>query len=86
MAEQPTQTRTLARLGLTAAGGRNPAITGLTVDSRAVRPGMLFAALPGSKVHGGSFITKALTAGAGAILTDAEGVALAADALAASGL
>ena len=41
----------LAELGLTAKGGREASITGLAVDSRAVKPGFLFAALPGSKGH-----------------------------------
>ena len=31
------------------------AIQGLTADSRKVKPGFLFAALPGSKVDGGEF-------------------------------
>ena len=46
---------TLQQLGLTAAEGRNPAITGIAVDSREVQAGFLFAALPGSQVHGGEF-------------------------------
>ena len=78
------QTKTLTELGLTAAGGREANISGLTVDSRAVAEGMLFAALPGVKVHGAAFIDTALAQGAAAILTDATGAALAADALAAS--
>lgn len=77
-------TKTLTELGLTAAGGREARITGLTVDSRAVREGMLFAALPGVKVHGAAFIETALAQGAYAILTDAKGAALAAEALAPS--
>ncbi|WP_096786499.1 UDP-N-acetylmuramoyl-L-alanyl-D-glutamate--2,6-diaminopimelate ligase [Rhodobacter sp. CZR27] len=74
---------TLSALGLTAAGGRGAdvAVTGLAVDSRQVRPGFLFAALPGSQAHGASFVPAALAAGAGAILTDAEGAALAREAL-----
>jgi len=67
------KTATLNELGLTAAGGASARITGLTVDSRYVENGNLFAALPGSKVHGGRFISQALEAGAGAILTDSEG-------------
>jgi UDP-N-acetylmuramoyl-L-alanyl-D-glutamate--2,6-diaminopimelate ligase len=43
-------------------------ITGVTADSRAVKPGFLFAALPGSKVDGRSFIPAALAAGAAAVL------------------
>lgn len=78
------QSKSLAELGLTAQGGRRAEITGLAVDSRDVKDGFLFAALPGSRVHGGEFISYALRMGAGAILTDPEGVALAAEELAAS--
>ena len=60
------------------------AITGLAVDSRDVRDGFLFAAMPGTKVHGAEFIQYALRQGAVAILTDAEGVRIAADDLAGS--
>ena len=59
-------------------------ITGLSVDSRQVKPGHLFAALPGSKVHGGEFIQYALRMEAAAILTDREGAAIAKAELAAS--
>ena len=71
-------------LGLTARSGRDPALSGLTVDSRAVRAGMLFAALPGSHVHGARFIAAALERGAVAILTDAAGARMAAEVLAES--
>lgn len=76
--------KTLSELGLTARGGANPRLSGLTVDSRAVRPGMLFAALPGVRVHGAAFAETALAQGAAAILTDPAGAALAAGALAGS--
>jgi UDP-N-acetylmuramoyl-L-alanyl-D-glutamate--2,6-diaminopimelate ligase len=69
------QTRSLQDLGLSHAGP-GARITGLTLDSRAVRPGFLFAALPGSVVHGASFATKAAEQGAVAILTDRAGAAL----------
>jgi len=46
----------------------DPDITGVTADSRKVRPGFLFAALPGSKVDGRQFIPTALEAGAAAVL------------------
>ena len=75
-------TKSLADLGLTAREGREARITGLAIDSRAVKPGHLFAALPGSTLHGAEFITYALRMQAGAILTDREGARLAADALA----
>ncbi|EHL97817.1 putative UDP-N-acetylmuramoyl-L-alanyl-D-glutamate--2,6-diaminopimelate ligase [Acetobacteraceae bacterium AT-5844] len=43
-------------------------IVGLTADSRAVRPGFLFAALPGLRADGREFIADAVARGAGAIL------------------
>ncbi|WP_121063881.1 UDP-N-acetylmuramoyl-L-alanyl-D-glutamate--2,6-diaminopimelate ligase [Chachezhania antarctica] len=79
-----TQARLLSQLGLTARDGRDPDITGLSVDSRAVEPGHLFAALPGTQVHGATFVPMALDRGAAAILTDAAGADMAADALAGS--
>jgi UDP-N-acetylmuramoyl-L-alanyl-D-glutamate--2,6-diaminopimelate ligase len=72
----------LSDLGLTARAGRDPALSGVTADSRAVRAGMLFAALPGTAVHGAKFIPSALEQGAAAVLTDADGARLAAEALA----
>lgn len=71
------QIRTLAELGLTAQGGRMVRITGMAVDSREVRDGFLFAALPGTRMHGGEFIQYALRMGAVAVLTDARGAAIA---------
>jgi UDP-N-acetylmuramoyl-L-alanyl-D-glutamate--2,6-diaminopimelate ligase len=46
----------------------DPQIVGVTADSRQVRPGYLFAALPGSRSDGRSFIPAALQAGAAAVL------------------
>jgi UDP-N-acetylmuramoyl-L-alanyl-D-glutamate--2,6-diaminopimelate ligase len=43
-------------------------IAGLTADSRKVRPGYLFAALPGARTDGARFVDMALKAGAAAIL------------------
>lgn len=67
--------KTLQSLGLTATHGPQTdiEITGICVDSRACKAGDLFAAMPGSLVHGGTFIQYALRMGASAILTDAEG-------------
>ena len=78
------QAKTVSDLGLTAQGGRNPQIKGLAVDSRDVKDGFLFAALPGTQVHGAEFIEFALRMGASAVMTDAEGAALAQDHLDAS--
>ncbi len=79
-----TPPKKLSTLGLTARLGRDPALTGVTQDSRAVRPGFLFAALAGTLTHGAAYIPNALAAGAAAILTDAAGARLAAEALSAS--
>lgn len=77
-------TSSLAALGLRAQGGREARVTGLSVDSRAVKDGHLFAALPGTQVHGAEFIQYALRMGAVAVLTDADGARIAADEMAAS--
>lgn len=44
-------------------------LAGLTADSRAVRPGFLFAAFPGSDLDGARFIPDALARGAVAVLS-----------------
>ena len=49
-------------------GAGDPEIAGLTADSRAVKPGFLFAALPGVKADGRTFIPKAIDAGAAAVI------------------
>ncbi|MFF3941206.1 UDP-N-acetylmuramoyl-L-alanyl-D-glutamate--2,6-diaminopimelate ligase [Streptomyces phaeofaciens] len=49
------------------------AVTGITHDSRAVRPGDLYAALPGARLHGADFATQAAGLGAVAVLTDPTG-------------
>jgi UDP-N-acetylmuramoyl-L-alanyl-D-glutamate--2,6-diaminopimelate ligase len=53
-------------VALTSAGDIE--ITGLTADSRRVRPGFLFAALAGSKTDGAKFASDALARGSVAIL------------------
>ncbi len=52
------------------------AVTGVTLDSRAVQPGDLYAALPGAHVHGAAFGAQAVEAGASAVLTDGAGLNL----------
>jgi len=49
-------------------------VTGVSLDSRAVRPGDLYAALPGASVHGADFAAQVAQAGAAAVLTDADGL------------
>ncbi len=51
-------------------GDLHSEITALTVDSRAVQPGTLFAAIRGEKVDGHDFIETAQQAGASAILAE----------------
>ncbi len=58
----------------------DPAVAGVTVhgvtlSSRTVRPGDLYAALPGSRTHGSAFAEDAARAGAVAVLTDLAGAA-----------
>ncbi|MBL7486757.1 UDP-N-acetylmuramoyl-L-alanyl-D-glutamate--2,6-diaminopimelate ligase [Frankia sp. AgB1.9] len=48
---------------------------GVTHDSRAVQPGDLYAALPGSHAHGADFAAAAAASGAAAVLTDPAGAA-----------
>ncbi|HEX9338304.1 MAG TPA: UDP-N-acetylmuramoyl-L-alanyl-D-glutamate--2,6-diaminopimelate ligase, partial [Pseudonocardiaceae bacterium] len=51
------------------------AVTGATLWAQHVRPGDLFAALPGAHAHGADFAADALAAGAVAVLTDPTGAA-----------
>ena len=48
-------------------------LSGVTHDSRAVQPGDLYAALPGTRTHGALYSDQAVAAGAVAILTDPDG-------------
>jgi UDP-N-acetylmuramoyl-L-alanyl-D-glutamate--2,6-diaminopimelate ligase len=50
------------------------AVTGVTLRASDVRPGDLFAALPGARVHGAEFAADAAAAGAVALLTDPAGL------------
>ncbi len=83
---EATKETTLNALGLTARDGKDVTVTGLSVDSRMVNPGHLFAALPGSNSHGAEFIKYALRMDAAAILTDLEGAEIAEGELADSGV
>ncbi len=57
---------------------RDVTITGVCLDSRAVQPGDLYAALPGARTHGARFAAGAAQLGATAVLTDPDGADLAA--------
>lgn len=48
------------------------AVAGAAVDSRAVRPGFLFVALPGERTDGHRFLAAAVAAGAAALLVSEE--------------
>lgn len=52
------------------------AVTGLSLSTKRLRPGDLYAALPGSRVHGASYAGQAVAAGAVAVLTDERGAGL----------
>lgn len=50
-------------------------ITGITCDSRRIKPGFLFAALPGTEVDGCAYIGEALERGAAAIMAPTGAIA-----------
>lgn len=53
--------------------GEPTVVSGVVLDNRQVRPGDLFAALPGMHAHGADFAPAAVAAGAVGVLTDADG-------------
>lgn len=58
----------LSGLSDTYRGAPDPEIVGITADSRKVRRGWLFAALPGAKADGAQYIVDAVSNGAAAIV------------------
>lgn len=74
--DRPIPTRLGA--GVTGTGVAEVTVTGVTLDSRTVRPGDLYAALPGASTHGAVHAGAAVAAGAVAVLTDPAGRAQAA--------
>ncbi len=60
----------LAGEGVRILGAGDTEVGGLTADSRTVRPGDLFAALPGSRTDGRRFVAEAVARGAVAVLGD----------------
>jgi UDP-N-acetylmuramoyl-L-alanyl-D-glutamate--2,6-diaminopimelate ligase len=56
--------RLLAEDAVHPAGADRVTVTGITADSRAVAPGFVFAALPGTKVDGTKFLEQAFAQGA----------------------
>lgn len=53
--------------------GADVVFTGIALNTSQVRPGDLYAALPGARSHGADHATRAVESGAVAVLTDAEG-------------
>jgi UDP-N-acetylmuramoyl-L-alanyl-D-glutamate--2,6-diaminopimelate ligase len=72
---RPLSLAETARLagGTLGAGEASAAVTGVSLDSRQLRPGDLYAALPGARAHGAQFAADARRAGAVAVLTDTAG-------------
>ena len=62
------------RLETHGAGRPDPRVTGITLSSQRVRPGDLYAALPGARAHGADFAAEAVATGAVAVLTDPVGL------------
>jgi len=54
-------------------------VTGVTVTSTDVEPGDLFVAVPGLRVHGATYASSAVAAGAVAVVTDEAGAELLSD-------
>lgn len=85
--ERPTSTAPVALRDLAArvdarvwpAGSLELTVTGVTHASSAVRPGDLYAGLPGANRHGAEFAAAARDRGAVALLTDERGAEFAAE-------
>ena len=75
------EARAMLRAVVTAgddAAPADPAITAVTVDSRAVTPGVLFAAARGERANGHAYLADAVARGAAAVLVESpvEGLAV----------
>ena len=55
-------------------GDLDVAVSGISLSTARIRPGDLYAALPGTRAHGADFADRALDAGAVVVLTDADGL------------
>jgi UDP-N-acetylmuramoyl-L-alanyl-D-glutamate--2,6-diaminopimelate ligase len=71
---EPCLLTRLAELLPAALTGGDVPVTGVTHSSREVRPGDLYAALPGANRHGAEFVADAARSGAAAVLTDPAGL------------
>ncbi|GGO87121.1 UDP-N-acetylmuramoyl-L-alanyl-D-glutamate--2,6-diaminopimelate ligase [Nocardioides phosphati] len=65
-------------LGASVPEGAEAEVTGISLSTQRIQPGDVYAALPGARAHGASYAAAAASAGAVAVLTDAEGASLAA--------
>ena len=59
---------------VTLRGDLGIAVSGISLSTVRVRPGDLYAALPGTRAHGADYAAQALAAGAVAVLTDPAGL------------
>lgn len=78
---QNQQATKLAQIAGVVGASLDPAVeaievTGISLSTSRIVPGDLYAALPGTRVHGAQFAPDAVAAGARAILTDTEGARL----------
>jgi UDP-N-acetylmuramoyl-L-alanyl-D-glutamate--2,6-diaminopimelate ligase len=73
---RPLALRSLATVVPGVLRGESVDVTGITSASDLVRPGDLFAGVPGARGHGARFAAAAARAGAVALLTDPAGFAL----------
>jgi UDP-N-acetylmuramoyl-L-alanyl-D-glutamate--2,6-diaminopimelate ligase len=55
-------------------GDLDVAVSGISLSTARIRPGDLYAALPGTRAHGADFAAQALSAGAAGVLTDPAGL------------
>jgi UDP-N-acetylmuramoyl-L-alanyl-D-glutamate--2,6-diaminopimelate ligase len=69
----PVPLSRIAAIASAQAPAADPAVGGVTLDSRSVLPGDLYAALPGFRTHGAEFAAQAAAGGAAALLTDPSG-------------
>ncbi|WP_439652501.1 UDP-N-acetylmuramoyl-L-alanyl-D-glutamate--2,6-diaminopimelate ligase [Nocardioides jiangxiensis] len=58
--------------------GADAEVSGISLSTQRIQPGDVYAALPGTRVHGATYAAQAVAAGAVAILTDEAGAELAA--------
>lgn len=54
-------------------GNAETQVTGISMNSKTVQPGDLYAAISGAQHHGADYLDQAVAAGAVAVLTDSEG-------------